>query len=509
MSLQEKVGQVMLIGFDGTSLTPELREAIETLHVGGVILYDRNIASPQQLTRLNADLQQVARARGMPGLFIAIDQEGGTVARLKEDAGFTEFPSAMAIAASPDSANNARRVAQAMAAEMHAVGINLDFAPDLDVNNNPANPVISMRSFGSDPTRVAELGVAFADGLQSSGVLAVGKHFPGHGDTAVDSHVALPTVPHDRTRLERVEFVPFRAAMRANVAGIMSAHITFPAIDSTPGLAATLSSHALTHLLRGEMQYDGLIFTDELTMGALGTSGYGAPVASATALRAGADVLLFQRNYVLHRQAQEMILEWTERGNIPEARLDDAVRRVLIAKERFGLLDAPRLDPDSAATRVGTRETKTLAREIAEQSITLVRDDAHLLPLAPKAKLVVVETAQIGLGKQLGATTLQVSVQPKPDEINGVLQIARDGHTVIVATTDIAKNKKQSELIEALLKANVPTIVAAMRSPYDLQSIPNAPTYLATYGANPPLIEALAAVLTGKAQARGKLPVEL
>src|ERR1044071_9953850 len=196
LPLEQKIGQLMIVGFDDTQADSRLLEMVSRYHVGGVILFARNVHSPQQVAELTHKLQQTAIESGDPGLFIAIDQEGGRVARLTEETGFTEFPSAMAIGATSDH-ENAYRMAAAMAAEMHAVGINVDFAPDLDVNNNPSNPVIGTRSFSSDPNKVADFGAAFARGLQENGILAFGKHFPGHGDTGIDSHLALPLVPHD------------------------------------------------------------------------------------------------------------------------------------------------------------------------------------------------------------------------------------------------------------------------------------------------------------------------
>lgn len=509
MTLEQKVGQLMVIGFDGTTLTPELRDMLERYHVGGVILYDRNIESPQQLAQLNNAAQQAAQQSGHVGLFVSIDQEGGIVTRLKTDKGFTEFPGAMALAATGDAAN-VRRVAQTMALEMRAVGINADFAPDLDVNNNPANPVIGSRSFGSDPQRVAQFGVAFVAGLQSAGVLAFGKHFPGHGDTSVDSHVALPSVPHERARLDAVEFVPFRAAMQAGVAGIMSAHLTFPAIDPTPALAATLSPKVLTDLLRGELQYDGLLVTDSLMMGALAQSGYPPPQAAATSLKAGADILLFNSGYELHRQAHRLMVDWVQRGVIPQARLDEAVRRVLLAKARYAILDAPSVDASAASSRVGTPENQSLSRNVAAQSVTLLRDDAHWLPLASDAKLFVVETASnLGLGKALGATTMTLSAPLRASDITTIVERGKEGRTIIVASSDAAKNPAQASLINALLSAKVRTVVVAMRSPYDLMAFASAPTYLTTYGSQPSSVEALVDVLMGKANAQGRLPVEL
>jgi len=506
-SLEQKIGQLMLVGFDGTTLTPEFRTVLEQLHIGGVIFYDRNVASPTQVAQLNTDMQNVVRANGAPALFTTIDQEGGVVARLREDKGFTEFPSQMAVGATGD-VENARHIARALSQELLALGFNMDLTPDLDVNNNAVNPIIGTRSFGSDPQRVAEFGVAFIEGMQGAGVIAIGKHFPGHGDTSVDSHVALSSVPHDRARLESVEFVPFRAAMKNNLAGIMSAHVTFPAIDPTPKLAGTLSPRVLTDLVRTEMQYDGLVMTDELTMGALATSGYPAPQAAVAALKAGADILLFQTGYAMHRQAHAALVDAVRRGDISEARVDEALRRVMRAKEMYGILteDGGR---KTDVARVGTAEIKSLSREVARQAVTLVRDQRNLIPLQPDAKLLVVETGAYGLGTRLGATTLQIKPQPTAAEIASVLGVASDGRGVIVATSDVAKNPAQADLVNALRKANAPTIVVATRSPYDLRAFPDAPTYLAIYGANPPMLDALADVLTGKIPARGKLPVAL
>jgi beta-N-acetylhexosaminidase len=524
MTRAQKAGQVMMIGFDGTTLTPELRAAVTDLHVGGAVIFERNVDSPEGLARLISDLQALASANGDPPLLIAIDQEGGRVARLKEASGFTEFPSAMAVAATGDP-ENARLVARAVARELKAVGINVDLAPDLDVNNNPDNPVIGIRSFGSDPASVATFGSAFAEGLQAEGVMAVGKHFPGHGDTSVDSHIALPSVPHDRARLESTELVPFRAAMAClpqrprgvaderweghAIPGIMAAHVTFSAVDPASGLPATLSPRVLTGLLRDEMAYEGLIFTDALDMGALAQSGYPAPIAAATALAAGADVLLFNHGDELHRQAHALILDRLEHGGLQARRLDGAVRRVLMAKSRFDLRSDTRRDGE-VRWRVGTAEHKALARGIAGQAITLLRDNASLLPLASDARLLVIEPQDaLGLGKALDATTFPIEANPSAAEIRKATGAVEGGCTVLVATTNARQNTGQAQLVQSLLAAQTPVIVVAVLSPYDLMAFPSAPTYVASYGANPPLLEALAAVLRGRTKPGGRLPVEL
>ncbi|MEZ4768899.1 MAG: beta-N-acetylhexosaminidase [Caldilineales bacterium] len=338
MALEQKVGQVMCAGFEGSDLTPSLRLLLEELHLGGLVYFERNVASRPALARLSTDLQQAARQSGHPALLIATDQEGGRVTRLRAAKGFREFPSPLELAAAGGS-DAVRQAALVMAAELMDVGINVNLAPVLDTcGNNPDNPVINTRSFGSDPHLVAACGVAMIEGLQGAGIMAVGKHFPGHGDTTVDSHVALPVVAHSRDRLEAVEFVPFRAAMAAGVAGIMSAHVHFPVIESASNLPATLSRRVMTDLLRHEMGYDGLAMTDSLEMGALATSGYPAPLAAAHALAAGADVLLFNTGYDVLREVHSLIVRWVEEGKLDPARLDDAVLRVLTTKQRFGLL---------------------------------------------------------------------------------------------------------------------------------------------------------------------------
>ena len=338
MTLEQKAGQVMMFGFDGVALNAELRALIEQLHPGGVVLFARNVEAPRQLAQLNKDLQRTAKSNGSPGLIISIDQEGGRVVRLRKEAGFAELPSARAVGESRDPAGTAREIARALAIEMKAAAINMDLAPVLDVNNNPTNSVINDRSFGAEPALVAACGVAFIEALQAKGIMAVGKHFPGHGDTTVDSHIALPVVPHPRARLEQVEFMPFKVAMAAGVAGIMSAHVSFPAIDPTPNRAATLSPQVMTGLLRDEMKFAGIRMTDSLEMGALQTSGYPVPLAVTTALQAGADMLLFNCGHALNRQAHAAIADAVTRGKIPMTRLDEAVQRVLTAKERFRIL---------------------------------------------------------------------------------------------------------------------------------------------------------------------------
>jgi len=338
--LKHDLGQLMGVGFDDTHMTPALRTLITDLHLGGLVLFARNVDSPAQLTRLIADCQQVARDAGLPPLFISVDQEGGRVARLRAKEGFTEFPSPKDVAARgvsiPSSQEEVRRVARVMAGELRQVGVNIELAPVLDVNNNPANPVIGDRSFGADPHLVAACGVAFIETVQGAGLMCVGKHFPGHGDVTIDSHFDMPVVGHARERLETVEFVPFKAAMDAGIGGIMLAHVNFPALEPS-GLPATLSPNVMRGLLRDELGFKGLLFTDALEMGALTNNGFPVHIAAARSLEAGVDVLMFNSGEARHRKAHAELVAWAERGDIPRAQIDASLRRVADARTRFGI----------------------------------------------------------------------------------------------------------------------------------------------------------------------------
>lgn len=509
MTLEQKIGQIMTIGFDGPELDSGLREMIEQYHIGGINLFARNITSPDQLAQLNVEMQKLAMASGHPGLLIAVDQEGGRVARLTEDKGFTELPGAMAIAAT-GKPENAAKTANLLAAEMRAVGINVDYAPDLDVNNNPNNPVIGIRSFGSDPEMVIEYGLEFFQGLRSGAIIAVGKHFPGHGDTQVDSHVSMPLVAQDRLRLEEIEFAPFKAAVRAEIPVIMSAHVAFPAIEPNVNLPATLSGNIMTGLLREEFGFQGVIATDALEMGALGKSGFPVPLAAATALQAGADLLLFNRDHAVQKEAFILIREWVSTGKIPLSRLDDAVRHILILKAQYRILKPELTDPSSLSVLVGTAAHQKVAYDLASQSITLLRDQDRLLPLSAEDRVVVVEPpAARGLGRLLSASFYEVAEKPTKKDIEMVMNMTFNLPKVIIATSDAILNPSQVELIKSVQKTGVPVIVVALRGPYDLMAFPDVGTYLATYGSPPPTLRALADALLGKFMPSGRLPVAL
>ncbi|HLV20655.1 MAG TPA: beta-N-acetylhexosaminidase [Polyangiaceae bacterium] len=335
LDLVRLCGQLLVCGFDGHDLPAPLAAALERGERGGVILFSRNVADSEQVTRLCKRVAERCPAELPP--FIAVDQEGGRVARL--GAPVVQLPPMRVLGATADP-ELCRRAGAILGTQLRALGFNLDFAPVLDVDTNPKNPVIGDRAFGSDPDVVARLGTAFADGLQGAGVLACGKHFPGHGDTAQDSHFDLPFVAHDKPRLDAVELPPFRAASLRKVASLMTAHVVYTALD--PGIPATLSHKIATRLLRGELGFEGVLFSDDLEMRAL-SDRFDIERSAVAAVGAGCDALLVCKSSELLERAHAALVREAERDEAFAQRCRAAVRRSLLARRRCrpGPSDAP------------------------------------------------------------------------------------------------------------------------------------------------------------------------
>jgi len=326
-AIRHDIGQLLIGSLPGATITPELRSLAKEFSLGGVILFARNIDAPEQVAELSGDLQGLAS--GLP-LWVSVDQEGGRVARLK--APFTEWPP-MAVLGRSGDVDLARRFAIALAVELRAVGITLDYAPVLDIHTNPKNPIIGDRALAEDAESVARLGAAIISGLQSSGVAACGKHFPGHGDTSVDSHLELPLVEHPPDRIRRVECVPFQEAIRSGVAFIMTAHVLVPSLDEEK--PATLSPKIVQAMLREELGFGGVILSDDLEMKAIART-YTVPDAAVEALAAGCDGLLVcSGNVDVQAATLEALVYAVEGGRVPYKRLEDALTRLRRAKERF------------------------------------------------------------------------------------------------------------------------------------------------------------------------------
>lgn len=525
MTLEEKVGQVFMVWFQGPELSDDLRHLVRERHVGGLILYSvpGNIRSPQQVAKLTSDLQTQAAgtSRGL-GLLIGVDQEGGPVARLRQ--GVTLFPSQMAQAAT-GRADLVRLAATITGQELTALGINVDFAPVADVNINPANPVIGIRSFGSAPALVARLTAAATAGYGAAGIICTPKHFPGHGDTNVDSHVGLPVVTHDAATRSKVDFPPFRAAFAAKAPAVMTAHVLIPGLTAND-LPATLSPRILRGILRGRLGFDGVIFSDSLGMGAV-ASRYGTAEAAVMALAAGADVLLVGadagRSPAERLEAMDRVIEAVRQGRLPQARLDAAVTRVLKLKERFGILEASRLAKPVANLdrRVGTAAHQEVARRIALRSLTALSLDKHLLPLPARADTLVVRpksgrepldvAVEAAIAAWPGVTSVFTPADPDPAAIQAVVAKAATARRVVFLSTDAKRRTGQLRLAEALAKAAPDrlVVVVAAESPYDLPALPKTPVRLAMYGETPVGLDALRQGLFTPFRFTGRCPARL
>jgi beta-N-acetylhexosaminidase len=512
MSLEQRVGQVFMLGFEGTTLTAGNRALIQDLHLGGVTLFARNIDNGPQLARLDADLQTIADP--VP-LFISVDQEGGLVVRVTD--GATIFPGNMAVGATGDP-SLARRVAEASANELLAMGVNMDLAPVVDVNTNPLNPVIGVRSFGSEVGLVSDFGVQTIQGLQSSGVSAVGKHFPGHGDTAVDSHRDLPVVPHPLERLQALEFVPFKAAIQAGVDGIMTAHLYLPLIEPQPDLPATLSKAVLTGLLREQLGYQGLILTDALDMDAI-KKDRPAAEAAVQAFEAGADMLLVGGITAEDRrrmgEGPPALLAAVQSGRVSEERLNASVLRILEAKAKRGILAgavAATAVPDTAV--LNSAEHRALALDVARRAVTLQRDDANLLPLnAGQQILVVVPDAPTRSDAQddlLASSLLDAVRQYAPSAtgagVRSAASAARSADVIVLGTYDLARDADQQVLAHSLAATGKPVVAVSLRGPYDAAVLPAIGTFLTVYGDRPVHLQAAAEALFGRLTPSGKVP---
>jgi beta-N-acetylhexosaminidase len=334
LATTREIGQLLIGSFPGVSVSPELRSLAREFDLGGVILFGRNVESPEQVVELASEAE--ALGRSMPA-WVSIDQEGGRVARLKEP--FTRWPP-MSVLGRAGSEPLAERFSRALARELAAVGITLDYAPVLDVHTNPQNPVIGDRALAERADEVARLGAAIIRTLQAEGMAACGKHFPGHGDTSTDSHHELPLVEHPLDRLRAVEFEPFRAAIREQVAFLMTAHVLVPALDEDR--PATLSPTIVQRLLREELGFQGVILSDDLEMKAISAKS-SVPTSAVAAIRAGCDgVLVCSGDVALQAETLEALVKAAESGEISPTRLDDAMRRLKLAKERFLAKERPK-----------------------------------------------------------------------------------------------------------------------------------------------------------------------
>lgn len=515
-TLADRLDRRLMLAFTGTSLPKDVAQFIAAHAVSGVTLFrESNYGGAPQLRELT-DAIQTAHPSADP-MLIATDQEGGQLLSVGPPA--TPFPGNMALGAAGDP-ELTERVGAAIGHEMRAVGINVNYAPVCDLVTNPHNPALGTRAFGDDPDAVSQHAAAMVRGLQASGVAATVKHFPGKGDARVDSHHNLPVMSHDRARLDSTELVPFRAGVQAGAMVAMTGHFVLPAIAEADDLPSTLSRNVNTGLLRDEVGFDGVLITDALDMKAI-TQGPAQIVDVIAAVRSGVDLLLLTADHDMQDRVTTGLRLAVSRGLIETDALVASDDRVGRLRRWLGGFSQPDLDI------VGSAEHRDLALAVAARSITLVRNDAGVVPLRPDpgARILVVQpepknltpadTSRFETGLLADALrryhpnieSLILPFAPARADIDAAKTAATEADLVVLGTLAASTEPAQADLAAALLTGAVPVITVAMRTPFDLVAHPTAPTHLCSYSITPPALSAVAAVLFGRREPEGTLPV--
>ena len=505
------VGQHIMVGFYGTEVTEELRAYVRKYQFSNFILFRRNVVDQAQLAALCDQLQAMTlEETGMHAL-IATDQEGGAVSRLPDDCAVV--PTAMAVAATGDP-DNALEAGRITGREMMALGVNFDLAPSLDVNCNPRNPVINVRSYGDTPEQVSAFGCAMIKGLQSEGVLACAKHFPGHGDTDVDSHVGLPCVDKTMEELEACELAPFRSAIDAGVGAVMTTHILFPKIDES-GIPATMSRRILTGLLREKLGFDGIIITDCMMMDAIAKH-YGTVEGSAAACAAGADMVCICHDLALAGKACEAIERAIAEGEIDLGQMEASVARIAAQKEKLRMAARP----DRRC--VGAAEHRAAVAAMREASVC--HAGAPVPDLGERPLFVACspfklsqasdavneqESFAVWMQEEMGGSAMTVSRMPDEQEIAKVCEAAKQATGIFLGTCNAHLEKAQLKLLDALAAEGKPMVMAALRNGYDLAYLPEGVCGLAVYEYIRERAGNIARVLRKEIEPRGRLATRL
>jgi beta-N-acetylhexosaminidase len=534
MTVREKAGQLIMpwvlgdFAPEGSASHDRVLEYIEEEGIGGVIM---SVGSPTEVAAKLNDFQVHSKYP----LLVGADLETGAGFRMRgavqmpgtiELGGATDFPSLMAMGAAGDT-ELAYTMGRVTAVEARAVGIHVPFAPVLDVNNNPDNPVINVRSFGEDPVQVARLGAAFVRGVQENGGIATGKHFPGHGDTDVDSHMALPLITHDRARMDSVELLPFQAAIDAGMGAVMTAHISVPSLNNGLRDPSTLSAAILTDLLREDMHFDGLLFTDAMDMSAIARQ-HSAEEAAVRAVEAGADVILMPPS---PKRAVDGIVAAVESGRITESRLDDSVRRLLETKAGMGLHEERTVPIEGVFKRVGIPEHLEAAGRVAEASITVLKNGGNLLPLRGTRTARVMSVSyrresDVLAGRYFNRrlrstyprlTNASITRDSNVGVYEGLMRQAHQQALVIVSTYVTAVSYQGSmalpeELvgfIEDLDEAGIPHVVVSFGNPYLVTSFPDVRAYMLAWSGSEASQSAAARAIFGEFDVTGRIPTRI
>ena len=521
MTLEEKIGQMMTVdvsNYNGESFTimeKEVADIVSSNALGGIILFSENLENTEQTVKLISDFQNAAlSSRNKIPLFMSVDQEGGEVVRLKQG---TSLPGNMALGAT-NSESDCEKAGDILGKELSALGFNMDFAPSMDINSNPLNPVIGLRSYSSDPELVGKLGVSTINGIQKNGVVAVVKHFPGHGDTSTDSHIGLPVVTKSLKELEKCEFVPFKKAIDSGIDVVMTAHIQFPQIEKTLAqtldggeitLPATLSKTIVTDILRNQLGFNGVVTTDALNMSAI-SENFGAAQVCVLAINAGVDMLLMPVSISSSESKVEIsslignIASAVKNGIVQEETINNAVRRILTLKQKRGILNYKAPDATKAVKIVGSVENHETEDDIATSAVTLLKND-NILPVKPdKGQKAVFVTAYpdemtncqfamsklIAKGKvpQMEYETYCYNEGNSADEILSAVDSAdyvfvfTEMNSPLDITPESVNTSVPKSVIAYAKEQNKPCVVISTGNPYDVANYTDVPALLVAYG---------------------------
>jgi beta-N-acetylhexosaminidase len=515
LSLREKIGQCMMVGFSGTSLPVEVEDFIEKNNIGFVILFSRNIETPGQTAELTNSIHSLAKV--MPWLWL--DQEGGTVVQFKELAATAVSPMGLAASGEPQ---NARWAARIIGREMNACGIDGVLAPVLDVNVEPANPIIGIRAFADEPAAVIDFASAFFAGLNEGGVAACGKHFPGHGSTREDSHLAVPEVNMSAEYFFHYCYQPFGALAQLKIDALMTGHVRFPQMTDS---VATFSAELVEGLLREKSGFEGVVFSDCLEMRAI-KDHHSAGEIAQKAIAAGIDVLSLSHSLDFQKEILDRLVHLAVRGIIPEKRIDQSFDRILKLKRTFQPLTQRKKRSPQKAQEMARSHIRA-EQEIADAAVTLLRNRLHLLPIRETGKVLVLEWQKVKAtmllpeaeeSAYLAETARQyfgrvdVEVLKLDGRIPAALKKRLPDYSHIIC--GLYSRAPEIERIQAkgltqILRVRRDVIAVALGNPYDIRHFPSIGTYIVTYGFRKVQIEALFRVLSGRIKPTGKLPVEI
>lgn len=512
MTLKEKVGQMIGLAFSGSEYSSELKMQVEDIEAGLIIYFKDNCITPKQVFELNKQINKNAK---IPP-FIAIDQEGGMVARVTE--GIVQSPGAMAIGATLNK-SNAYHLAKNMGIELRHLGFNFNFAPVADINNNAQNPVVNVRSYSEKPEMVTEYMVEAVRGYHDAQIMTSVKHFPGHGDTAVDSHIGLPVIDYDRDRVDKVELVPFKKVVELDLPGIMASHVLYTKFDEK--YPTTLSKKIVTGLLREELGFKGLVVTDSLTMSAV-YDNFSIEEIVYNGFNSGCDILLLcgARNIDMQKEFANTALRLAEEGKIPLEIIDASVERILKYKAMYNVGEmAESFDAIKGDLEEPSR--MALAQKVADDSLTLIKNEKNLIPIKKEEKtLVVFPQIKVVTLVENEDSTLScladympfkvdkhyISIKPTEEEQKALLAKVSSYDKIVYCSYNANFNASQAELINSIDKEKI--VVVAVRTPYDINVL-DVPTYVCSYEASVLSFKALAKYLTGEIEAKGVLPVTI